>query len=1320
MTQALAPAREEGPSLLHEFFESAADQWPQRVAVETPPGPGRPERRTATYAAVKRRSDALASTLRALVTEECIVAILLKRDSEDLFAAQLAVLKAGAAHLCIEPNFPDEQIREILADSGAVAVLSDTAGLLRLSSLGLPGVECIDIADHAGQADVRPAAPWLTPDSLAYIIYTSGTTGRPKGVMITHRSIANLVRSDIAEFALGPGDRVAQGSSAAYDSSVEETWLALASGATLIVMGDETARLGPDLVPWLRQERITALCPPPTLLRTTGCDDPKTALPDLRLLYVGGEPLTSDVADVWGEGRRLVNGYGPTECTVTCTRCDVVPGEEITIGLPVPGMHAWILNEKLDEVPAGEAGELCLSGLGLARGYHRSPDLTHSRFIEHPRLGRIYRTGDLARRGANGNISCQGRLDAQIKLRGYRIELEAIEVTMAQVEGVREAACRVQSRQGREDLVAFVVPAEADRPPTFEAIKEALGRALPSYMTPVRFGYLTELPRTVGGKLNRARLPDLELLPDVSGRFMVAPRTAIEAKVHAAFQGVLGVKEEISVEDDFFTDLGGSSLLAARLVSLMRGDPELASVAVRDIYEARTIGQLAQRVGPSVETTSDHPPESRAVSHVGATALQSAWLLLELVVGSAAAGAVALWLSPLALSKPGQVSFFTGCLLFGLLVLFLPLLTVGGAVAMKRALIGRYTPCREPVWGGFFVRNWIVQQMVRLIPWRLLEGTELACVVLRALGARIGQGVHFHRGTVPLTGGWDLLDIGDEVTVSQDAALRLVTLEAGQIVVGPIKLAEGATLGVRAGMAPHASLGAGSYLTALSSLASYAATGSGELWDGIPAKMSGAAPKPPSISDQRQLGPLSYAVALMSARRALLVLVSLPALVSFSLLVLWLQGNDSDSVGGVIAASGVTAALCVAAVLPTLALQALVMRLMGRVPEGVISVRSWAYIRVTLKSSLLESAGRGLSGTLFWPTWLRWAGMRIGKDCEISTIIDVVPELVEIEGDCFLADGIYLGSPDIQRGVVRLSRLRLSRNTFIGNHAVIPAGQSLPADILLGVCTVADQRLIRSGTSWFGLPPFELPRREIIEHDRSLTHDPSRIRYWNRVFWEALRIVTPVGPACSAAVWMLTVSALATRMSPPLLLFVGAPLVTVAIAFTLCASAVLLKWALLGKVRPGVHALWSCWCSRWDFHYVVWSEWARPILVSLEGTLLLNACLRSIGTKIGRRVVLGSGFSQVVDPDMIKIGDGATVNAMFQAHTFEDRVLKIDEITVEPYASLSSATVLLYGAEIGKRALVTAHGVVMKHERLLPGLQYEGAPTRQVRGEIPK
>jgi non-ribosomal peptide synthetase-like protein len=343
--------------------------------------------------------------------------------------------------------------------------------------------------------------------------------------------------------------------------------------------------------------------------------------------------------------------------------------------------------------------------------------------------------------------------------------------------------------------------------------------------------------------------------------------------------------------------------------------------------------------------------------------------------------------------------------------------------------------------------------------------------------------------------------------------------------------------------------------------------------------------------------------------------------------------------------------------------------------------------------------------------------MGVGRGCEISTITDVVPELVEIGDESFFADGIYLGGPRVYQSSVTLARTRLGVNTFLGNHSVVAAGQQLPDDTLLGVCTVADDTVVREGTAWFGHPPFELPRRADVQVDRALTHEPSLVRYLNRLFWEFLRSALPIVPVVVLLVWIELLFAAEATTSPAMVAFVITPLLSLGVVAFFCFLVLGLKWALLGRVRPGVHVFWSCWCSRWDFVYVAWAVLAHGALSMLEGTLLLSWYLRLMGVRIGKGVVLGGGFSQVVDPDMLSFEDGATVSCQFQAHTFEDRVLKIDRVTIRSGATVGSGAVLLYGADIGAGTHVGPHSVVMKRESLLPGRVYAGAPTRPIKGE---
>ncbi|WIY00898.1 amino acid adenylation domain-containing protein [Amycolatopsis mongoliensis] len=1315
MSEAL---QQENPVLLHHFFEQSARRTPDAIAVDVPPSGERP-RRTVTYRDLYRRSAVAARAVQHAVRRPGIVAILLSRTTEDLYLAQLGVLRAGSAYVCLDPSFPDEQLAHILGDAAPALLVTDRAGQERAVRAGYTGA--VHRVDGPAEPAARPGIAPGVPPGLAYVIYTSGTTGKPKGVLVGHQGVVNLIRSDVGEFGLGPGDRVAQGSSPAYDSSVEEAWMAWACGATVVVMDDETARLGPDLVPWLRRERITVLCPPPTLLRATACEDPRRELPELRLLYVGGEALPGDVAERWAPGRRMVNGYGPTECTVTCLRADVEPGKPVAIGKPVPGMRAWVLDERLEPVKPGEKGELCMSGTGLALGYHNKPELTDEKFPRHPRLGRLYRTGDLVHAEADGTLFYHGRIDSQVKLRGYRIELEAIEASLARFPGVREAACRVQGEGAGQVIAAHLVPDGAL--PDATVLKEHLRKALPAYMVPAVFGEAETLPRSAGGKLRRNDLPAL-----ATGRRHAAETTGTETEefIAAALRAVFET-DDIGIDDDFFDDLGGSSLQAAMLISKLRVNPLTEAIAVRDVYRARTVSGLAKLAAPAIHDEIDAvaAPARRAVA---ITLAQAAWLAAELAIAAPIGYFLVFVALPWLAARIGLVA---------LIVLLPVVLLIAGfgwtpvavffAVRAKRLLIGKFEPTRVPVWSGFHLRLWIVRHLLRFVPWGTIAGTEFQCMALRSLGARIGRRVHIHRGVDVVQGGWDLLDIGDDATIGQDASLGLVQLAEGHLTIGRITVAGGATVDVRAGMSPNTRLGRGSWLSALSSLPSGTAVPDGRRWDGVPAHDTGPAPRAPvPVVSGSMLSPFAHGLATVAARALFTWLFALPLSIVMIALVLAFDVTYAALLDVVTQPWAHPGFLLVFAVGSCLSLvisvwvEALCARALGRVEEGVISRWSPAYIRVSLKTGLVTTAGNWLSGGMFWPVWLRWAGMKVGRGCEISTIIDVVPELVEIGPDTFFADGIYLGGPRIQQGTVTLARVRLGHDTFLGNHAVIPGGQRLPPDILIGVCTVADDRIMRPGTSWFGHPPMLLPRREIVESDRSLTHDPSFARVLTRVFWEWLRFALPVVPLAVMTAWFVGIAYAAKVLPLALFLFPGAALVTLATLALPCLIVLALKWGLLGRVKPGVHPLWSCWCSRWDFLYVAWGFIAGGVLSALEGTLMLPLYLRRIGVDIGKRVVLGEGFAQVVDPDMLHFGDGATVSAMFQAHTFEDRVLKIDHVHVGAHSTLAHGTVPLYGAEIGEHAYAAPHSVIMKQERLLPRLRYAGVPTKEQKAPSPR
>lgn len=1323
--------------VLHDFVAEAALTYPDRVAIDVPPSSDSPQRQMVTYKELDEATSTWARMLCTHLQPEDIVAILLPRNTPLLYQAQLSALKAGAAYTCLEPSFPSERIQFILQDAGVKHILTSREHREQLEQELSASEEFqwweLDAELSFPEPDPNASLPEVQPEQLAYVIYTSGTTGKPKGVLIEHRSIVNLVLTDRDTFQLHPDDRVGQSSSAAYDSSIEETYLAFGAGASLVVMNDDVVRLGPDLIPWLQNERVSVLCPPPTLLRTTLCEDPEQELPLLRLLYVGGEALTPDIADKWAQGRWMENGYGPTECTVTVVRGRVWPQQPITIGTPVSGHQEWILNDKLELVASGQPGELCISGVGVARGYLNRPELTKQKFVEHPIAGRIYRTGDLVQQTEEGSLLYLGRIDTQVKIRGYRVELESIESHICEWSGVETAACSVQGEGASQQLVAFVVLKEGELL-QWESLRNVLQEKLPSYMVPARFVVLDELPLSpTSGKIDRKSLPTVSWEVERTGELVTA-RNPLEQKLTERIKARLSFAGDVSIYDDFFT-LGGNSVLAAQLISDFRLEPDTDSLTVRDIYDYPTVAALAQclvqrrdnseqnsglEASQVVFSNHDELKVDEKAYPLLVSFLQFLWNATFLVFGAWATYFLGFIVFPNVLRVCGVLPFLFLLPIFFLFVgaLYLPM-SVALAVAIKGLLIGKYKPGRYPVWGSFFFRNWILTRLMRWIPWGWVEGTVFKNVFLRMLGAKIGNDVHIHNG-VALAGGLDLLTLGDNVTIGRDAALRLIDLQDGELVVGPITVGDDATLETRAGLSPFSNVEEGGYLTSLSMMPAYATLPANEKWDGVPAQPVGPSPEAPSLTRDSSWTSVRHGVMMMLARWLAATAMGLPILLVMVGMSLW--EFDAEAILAWLLSStryeilvvGVLLVSVVLGFMTFLVMQALVVRWIKPIQPGVYSRWSPEHIRAWLKNHYLESAGNTLSGSMFWPSWLRLAGMNIGPNCEVSSIMEVTPELVSIGKESFFADGIYLNPACFHRGTITYAPTTIGSNSFLGNHAVLPAGTDLPNKILLGVCTVADSEKMAEGTSWFGHPSFALPQREIVEVDESLTFKPSWIRWLNRFFWEFARFFLGILPLSVALLWFKTLP-LWFSLSWPIFWGLVLPAYALGTYLFFCGFVFALKWFLLGKTEPGQHPLWSCWCSRWDFLYVAWRVYATPLVSIWEQSLWLAWWLRAMGVKVGKRVVLGDGFAQVVDPDMLHFEDGATVACQFQAHSFEDRVLKLDHVHLRKHSTTTAGCVVMYGADIGEHAHVEPHSVVMKQEVLLKDKVYCGAPTRPLK-----
>jgi amino acid adenylation domain-containing protein len=606
-----------GPPL-HQLFERQAAAAPAAPALVFGD-------LTLSYAEVDGRATRLASALRRLGAgrplrreSETLVAVALRR-SPWLPITLLAIWKAGGAWLPLDPSYPRERLAFMLADSGAGLLLAEPDLRRELPcppGLRTTGVEELLAAAGAAGTGGVPDAPARQahaeappePGDLAYVIYTSGSTGTPKGVMIGHRGLANLVREQIAAFGVTPASRVLQLASCSFDASVSEVWTAWAAGAAL-VMAPDSVPVGEGLVRLLREQRVSVATIPPSLLASL----PPAELPSLATLVVAGEVATGGLLARWAPGRRRVlNAYGPTEASVCATveRCRPGAGEPL-LGRAIANVGIYLLDPRQQPVPIGAVGEICLSGVGLARGYLGRPALTAERFLPDPWSpapgGRLYRSGDLARFGADGRLAFLGRRDTQVKVRGVRIEIGEIEAALASHPGVQAAAV-VARREAADEaglqLAAFVVAAAgagaaADEPDALaERLRAYLRRRLPEPMVPGRFTLLAALPRTPAGKLDRDALARGEQGLAAPGRPAAhpsaPPRGNLERILAALWCEVLGVAE-VGIDDNFF-QLGGHSLSGATLVGRLQEQlGEIVHVVV--MYDAPTVRSLAAYLG---------------------------------------------------------------------------------------------------------------------------------------------------------------------------------------------------------------------------------------------------------------------------------------------------------------------------------------------------------------------------------------------------------------------------------------------------------------------------------------------------------------------------------------------------------------------------------------------------------------------------------------------------------------------------------------------------------------------------------------------------
>jgi non-ribosomal peptide synthetase-like protein len=1298
---------------LHHVFEATCHRTPHRVAVEC-------EGERYTYAELDRRANQLAHLLlRGGLPVGARVAILLHR-SLDTYVALLAVGKAGAAFVPIDPSSPADRVTYIGTDADVALVVTSSELVGAARELGRPTLE-LDRARPALAAAPSSRPRLAVPpgsDPTAYVIYTSGSSGRPKGVEVAQSSIVNFLDVVPRLYDVRPTDRVYQGMTVSFDFSIEEIWPTWAVGAALVAGPNDSRRLGGELADFLDEQAVTVLYLVPTLLATIPRE-----LPDVRTILVGGEACPGELVDRWSRpGRRILNTYGPTEATVTATWCDLYPGKPVTIGRPLPTYSVVILDEHRNLVADGEVGEICIGGPGVARGYVGRPDLTADRFVEHalaPVGGRLYRTGDLGRLTPDGEIEYRGRADAEVKIRGHRVDLGEIESVLLEDDDVGAAVAALVPVGGSDELTAYVTVVDGtDRTELTGRLHEQLSSRLPEYMVPSFLDVLDALPTMPSGKVDRTRLPEPSgrRLLGTSGP-VVAAAGAMERRVAEVWSEVLGLEvPELSVEADFFAGLGGHSLLAATVISRMRERGVGRSPAVGDLYAHPSVRALAAHLVAAADEEPPAPavPREEPIRHTRgrvarAGTAQAAALYVLMLVVTLPISAVYTW-------NDGEVSVevlaqFLGATVatyFGVRWL-LPLLVI-------RPLSAGIGTGRYPLWGATYFRLWVMDLVLALAPTSVLSGSPMMGPYLRLLGARVGRRCHIATATVALP---RQISLGRDVSIGYGVDVRPWRVEDGWVVVAPITVGVGGTVGANAVLEPGATVGNRAVLGEQSVLGRGESVPAAERWAGSPPVRIDHLAEGPADATATMMastnrrgwapGPLLAAAAGLVGLEVAAVAMIVPAVA-----VVWtalLLGNVLWGLAATLLAGPVfVVTVCLAVgvgrrlVLP-------------HTPPGIHPVRSGLGVRKWVADKLFEFSlafTNSLYATLYTVPWLRALGARVGRGAEVSTAAHLDPDLLTLGRDSFVADMASIGSATFANGHVAFAPTSVGSRAFVGNAAFVPAGSSLGDGSLVGVQTVPPSSGVPEDSSWLGSPAIHLPvRQDSGDFDEAETFHPPRRVVAHRWAIEFFRITLPASVlGIGFYLYLLALSALADGrdLLPTALL---APVLAFATSIGIVLWVAAVKRNVVGVYRPRVEPLWSRFVRRSEFVTGLYEAAAVPALLTLlVGTPFLPVVLRLFGAHIGARTWFGTTY--LTEFDLVHVHDDATIGTgvSLQTHLFEDRVMKMSTVTIGEGATVGTRAIVLYDAVVGPQVSLDALSLLMKGEQLADGSQWRGIPAQ--------
>lgn len=1295
------------PELIHD--ETLADLFAASVAASPEQTALIFQQQSYTYRELDNWSNAIASFLQEKgIGKGSLVGVWWPRGAA-LHAAILGIIKSGAGYVPLDIEMPAERVEGVLTEVQAAACFSERSLNLEAPVLQVPPFS---------NTSAPVPASGASPDNIAYVLYTSGSTGKPKGIPITQRQICHLIRAEQTVLRIRPTDKVYQGFSVSFDMWCEETWLSYFAGATLWVADATTAKSIDELAGVLKKEQITVLHAVPSLLAIMDND-----IPSIRLINAGGEACTPQVLARWGEApREFYNSYGPTETTVSATFALLKAGDYITIGQPLPNYNMAVVDEQLNILPAGERGELVISGPGVGLGYINNPALTQAKFVDKPAAmtelpgNRLYRTGDAAIILPDGSIDFQGRLDDQIKLRGYRIELGEIENRLNENSGIAAAAVAVKKDNNDQDQLVGYIVREGGNSPSIAELRANLAKVMPAYMIPGIIVELPDMPRLPSGKINRKALPVPEAFKEIATHEAIDPNAPLQQRVHTILTKVFPDRE-INWQQDFFTDLGGHSLLAAAFVSRLRKEANVPQASLKDIYLHRPLQKLVRAWDTS---TATNQPKATIFNKVPTGRYLLCWLAQTIaVIIIYGLFALQIFLPYLGYYYVQQDTNHLGYAIATALALFCLLPPVFSAliISIKWLVIGKMKAGDYPVWGTYYFRWWLVKTIQRLMPSQFLNGTPLYPTYLRMLGVKIAPDAQMAAVTI---GAEDLVTIGSDASLSSQVVINNAVIEEGLLKLRHVYIGDHAYIGSSAVIGGDTVMEPWSELQDLSYLSSNTTVKTGEVWYGSPATLKTTRP----IEELPQPLQISRFTRFKYSIVFSLFLLVFPFTVLLPLLPTIITLNRMDD-----AAPDYNFNYMV--IIPALALSYIIFftaqtvvltrLLQWGIKPGVYPIYSPFYVRKWFADQLMSLSLiviHPIYATVYISSLFRALGAKVGRNTEVSTASSVTHPLLEIGDGAFVADAVTLGEADVRGQRLILEKTVIHNTSFVGNSALIPQGYELPENMLIGVLSTPpskEQLDADKSRDWFGSPAIALPRRQASYYfPPQLTTNPSARRRTARAMVEFIRILIPETVVICCSILFIAYGHDLITQKPlwqvllqfPLyyLFFLGLP----AFLFT-----VIVKWLLVGKYKPIQSPMWTSkvWLS--ELITSTYEALSIPFLLEyLKGTPWLPILLRLLGVKTGRRIIMNT--ADITEFDMVSIGSDSALNEDSgpQTHLFEDRVMKIGAIKIGARSSIGARSIILYDSEIGDDVNLTPLSLVMKGENLQSGTNWTGSPVK--------